>query len=196
MVRIPGPGTWNGHQNVASRMYLCGYCNNKVASHIGWEFVQGGGPTIAGIRICPQCSGPTFFASQQQMPEGLLGEPVGALPPDVSKVYEEARSALAAGAPTAAVLCLRKLLMHVAVEKGAPPGGTFQKYVEYLSEHHHVPAGAEEWIDQIRRQSNEANHELTVKSGDEAKSLLEFSEMLLKLAYEFPARARARSSKP
>jgi hypothetical protein len=44
---------------------------------------------------------------------------------NVAALYDEARGAIGAKAYTAAVMCCRKLLMHIAVEKKAPEGATF-----------------------------------------------------------------------
>ena len=91
---------------------------------------------------------------------------------------------------TAAVLTCRKLLMHLAVEKGAPTGKSFLEYVEYLSQMGYVPPDGKSWVDHIRRKGNEANHEIKIMSSDDAKDLIEFSEMLLKFVYEFPAKVK------
>jgi Domain of unknown function (DUF4145) len=81
---------------------------------------------------------------------------------------------------TSAVLTCRKLLMHIAVEKGAPTGQSFLEYVEYLAEKHYVPPDGKGWVDHIRTKGNEANHVIKIMSSDDAKDLIEFSEMLLK----------------
>jgi hypothetical protein len=110
------------------------------------------------------------------------------LPTAVEALYEEARTVLGADAPTSATLALRKLLMHVAVEKGAPAGQTFQQYVSFFETEQLVPVGAKTWVDHIRKKSNEANHEIVTIGRADAEELLVFSEMLLKLVYEFPNR--------
>lgn len=43
-----------------------------------------------------------------------------------------------------AALSLRKLLMHVAVEKGAPIGQSFQQYVTFFETNNLVPMGAKD----------------------------------------------------
>jgi hypothetical protein len=43
-------------------------------------------------------------------------------------------------------------------------------------------------VDYIRTKGNEANHEITIMSDEDAKDLITFSEMLLKFVYEFPAK--------
>jgi hypothetical protein len=63
---------------------------------------------------------------------------------------------------TSAVLTCRKLLMHIAVEKGAPTNQSFLQYVEYLEQNHYVPPGGKGWVDYIRTKGNEANHEIKI----------------------------------
>jgi hypothetical protein len=105
----------------------------------------------------------------------------------VNNLYQEARRAASANCYTVAVLSCRKLLMHIAVSKKAEEGISFAYYVKYLSEHHYVPPGAQVWVDHIREKDNEANHEINIMSPDEAKELIDFCEMLLKIIYEFLA---------
>jgi hypothetical protein len=148
--------------------------------------------------VCPLCNRPTFIDSRRagdvvQVPGSRPGSDVEHLPPEVDKLYNEARAAMAANASTVAVLGFRKLLMNVAVEKGAPEGESFQSYVGYLEENHHVPAGAKAWVDHIRQRGNEANHEIKMMSADDANELLVFAEMLLRLVYEFPSRLPKKS---
>ena len=88
---------------------------------------------------------------------------------------------------TASVLACRKLLMHVAVSKGANVGLKFIEYVEYLAKNHLIPVWSEDWVDHIREKGNEANHEILIMKKEDAEDLISFSEMLLKLVYEFPA---------
>jgi len=89
---------------------------------------------------------------------------------------------------TSAVLTCRKLLMHIAVERGAEEGKSFHQYVEYLAQKGYVPPDGKGWVDLIRTKGNEANHEISIMSKSEAEELITFLEMLLKFIYEFPAR--------
>jgi hypothetical protein len=95
-------------------------------------------------------------------------------PEDVDAAYGEARDALAAGAPTASVLISRKVLMHIAVDKGAEAGRTFAEYVDYLADNHFVPPGGRGWVDHIRSKGNEATHEIPRASDADATQLIEF----------------------
>lgn len=105
-------------------------------------------------------------------------------------LYEEARDAFSSNAPTCTVLAVRKLLMHVAVEKGAQPNQKFVEYVNYLEQNHLINPEASNWVDRMREKGNEANHEIKISAPEEATEMLDFMEMLLKMVYEFPGRVR------
>ena len=95
---------------------------------------------------------------------------------------------------TSAVLTCRKLLMHIAVEKGAAPGKSFLEYVEYLAQKNYVPPDGHGWVDHIRTKGNEANHEIKIMAVEDASDLIAFLEMLLKFIYEFPAKVKPPSA--
>ncbi len=95
---------------------------------------------------------------------------------------------------TAAVLTCRKILMNVAVDKGAPPGKKFIEYVNYLDTNNYLSVSGRDWVDHIRNKGNEANHEIHLMSMEDAKELIAFTDMLLRLVYEFPNRAPGKSS--
>jgi hypothetical protein len=190
---------WEGVQGLPSRTYVCGYCGNPLASEKGWVCrVQQAGQIIGYIYICHHCTKPTFFgAGGSQTPGVTFGNPVKDIPESmVAQLYEEARCTTGAGAYTAAVLCCRKLLMHIAVSKGAQPGDTFVNYVQFLADKNFVPPDAHDWVDHIRKKSNEANHEIVIMSKDDAEELLSFLEMLLKVIFEFPAAVKRKIGKP
>lgn len=83
--------------------------------------------------------------------------------------------------------------MHVAVALGAKPGDSFVAYVQFLTDNHYVPPGAKGWVDHIRKKGNEANHEISLMQQGDAEELLAFSQMLLKVIYEFPATVLKKS---
>ena len=78
--------------------------------------------------------------------------------------------------------------MNIAVQKGAEEGKTFFSYVEYLSQKGYVSPDGKDWVDQIRTEGNEANHQINLAKKEDADELLIFMEMLLKILYEFPSR--------
>lgn len=185
-------------EGVVPRNYRCGYCNREVASKEGYlqRSSYGERRIKGGIWICPGCECPSYFEidNSNQTPSPLLGNNVQALPPELEKIYNEARECTKAKAYTACVLLCRKLLMHIAVEEGAKPGETFIKYVEFLADKGYVSPRAKIWVDQIRQKGNEANHEIKFMTQEDALNLLSFNEMLLKTIYEFPARINLQTA--
>jgi hypothetical protein len=185
-----GNGAWRLPNDVEAATWTCGYCGDRVSSIKGWyagEATDGSGRQIAWVRICPSCRGATYFSPNgKRSPTNAPGEPVPNVPTDLSRLYEEARSSSGVGAYTAAVLTCRKILMHIAVEEGAPAGKSFVEYVEYLANNGFVPPKGKGWVDYIRRRGNEANHEIVVMEETDATALVNFVGMLLKFIYQFP----------
>jgi hypothetical protein len=187
---------WHKVEFIGSHKYTCGYCGQPLASERGWLAHNPQGVVTGRIDICHHCTRPTFRDQDGRQYPGIShGETVKNVS-DVAlnQIYEEARKAISAGCFTAAVLCCRKLLMHLAVAKGATAGDTFKSYVEFLANGNHVPAGCKDWVDQIRDAGNEANHEIKMMQREDAEQLISFCEMLLKITYEFPAVAKARKT--
>jgi hypothetical protein len=192
---------WHGLTTLDSRKYVCGYCGNPLASEKGYFANRGGsgGPVQDYIYICHNCFSPTFISPRlgTQTPGAIFGNPVKDIPETaIRSLYDEARKATSTGSYTASVLCCRKLLMHIAVSKGAPAGGSFISYVEYLAANNYVPPDAKDWVDHIRKKGNEANHEIVLAGKEDAEDLISFIEMLLKVIYEFPAAIKKKTAKP
>lgn len=182
--------SWNKLETLESRNYICGYCSQPLASEKGWYAITPEtGRKISYIYICHQCQKPTFFDPKNiQTPGAIFGNDVKDISDNsVQLLYNEARKCTGENAYTAAVLCCRKLLMHIAVSKGANEGKNFIDYVEYLSEKNFIPPDAKDWVNHIRNKGNEANHEIKIMEKEDANDLITFIEMLLKLIYEFPA---------
>ncbi len=187
---------WESHQ-VMSTAYTCGYCGAYVSSESGLPLMrrQSAGFNTdnyvetpdAGVYICTNCHMPTFIYKGVQVPGNRYGSSVKGVSDNVNKVYEEARSCYAANAYTGTVLLCRKLLMHVAVDLGADENLNFFDYVNYLDQHHFISVKSHDWIDQIRKYGNDANHEIHVNSQQDAQMILKFCEMLLKMNYEYPS---------
>ena len=166
--------------------YLCAFCNTFVCSEKG--FTNEDYKEV--IYICPNCDKPTWIRGRKQVPAPLLGHDIENLPTEIEKLYNEIRACTGAQAYTAAILACRKLLMSIAVQKGADEGKTFVEYVEHLSDIGYVPPDGKSWVDQIRKRGNEANHEIILMTKEDAEELISFVEMLLKFIYEFPGRIR------
>lgn len=193
----PKPESWLNATTIPSRQYKCGHCESDIASQVGWvamrpEF-QGTKINAGTIHICHFCNLPSVFIGRSDLPQAQIpgvpfGNPVANTPESVQTLYEEARECTSAGAYTATVMLCRKLLMHIAVEKGADTGKSFLDYVTYLADKGYVPPDGKDWVDHSRKKGNEANHEIKHMDKADAEDLIHFSEMLLKFIYEFPAK--------
>jgi hypothetical protein len=184
-------GVWMQTTDIVGRaVWTCGYCGDAVAGNQGVGATPNGGhgnPTEGVIRPCPSCNGPTVFDRDgRRMPMPPPGRFVPHVPDQLTSLYEEARRSAGAGAPMAAVLACRKMLMNIAVAEGAKEGLSFIKYVEYLADNGFVPPRGKVWVDYIRKRGNEATHEIALMGEADAIALITFVEMLLRFIYEFP----------
>ncbi len=87
---------------------------------------------------------------------------------------------------TASVICSRKILMNIAVNKGAEQNLKFEEYIDYLDNKGYVPPDGKEWVKRIRDNGNEAKHHIMMMDREDAEILIIFVGMLLKFIYEFP----------
>ncbi len=182
-------GQWASKQSLPKKFFTCGYCGHKSGSEHGYSLHAQGrsNQRIASVYICGGCNQPSCFGDGQQVPTPILGNSVDGLPEGLNNLYDEARQCTSVGAYTACALACRKMLMHIAVDRGATEGENFWSYVQYLNEHNYIPPNGDGWVDYIRERGNEANHEIVIMEEIDAFRLLAFVEMLLKFIYEFPS---------
>lgn len=189
---------WQNIQSVPAKSYVCGYCNHISGSNKGFIATSGD-----EIYICSYCAKPTYFNRNSaiepiaiQVPGPSFGGDVEYIPPEAAAVYREARNCMTVSAYTAVVMLCRKLLMHIAVAEGAPEKENFVAYIDYLASAGYIPLRARGWVDQIRKTGNDANHLITPTTRADAEQLISFSEMVLKLVYEYPGRVAPPPSTP
>lgn len=114
---------------------------------------------------------------------------VKGLPGADERIWDEARTCFGASAYTAAVMLCRKLLLHVAVEKGLPPSNDkgrapgFKDCVDHLESEGVITRSMLGWVDRIKDVGNEATHEINPVSKDDAEAVGAFTQQLLTLAY-------------
>lgn len=180
---------------------MCGHCGESVAPNQGYEnatqHTKSNGTrhrvVKARIYICHFCNKPTYIEDSsnyaEQVPGSSFGESVNHIDTEeVQKLYDEARSCVKVGSHTAAAMCCRKLLMNLAVSREAEEDKSFAHYVAYLAEQGFLPTKSEAWLRYIKDKGNEANHEIRIMSAEEAEQLIEFTGMILKIMYEYPAK--------
>ena len=194
---------WGKTEEINSKSFICGFCGTHVSSNNGYQGrttkTIGMRPTDIelNIHVCPGCNQPNYFDDMGiQFPSAIYGKNVENLPNrEIECLYEEARKCVACGANSAAIMCCRILLMHIAVNQGAGEKWNFVQYVNFLVENHFIPPKAKSWVDHIRDKGNKANHEIILGTHDDASELLDFIEMLLRVIYEFPALAESKMKK-
>lgn len=174
---------WQGLQQIQPNSFRCGHCGRETGNDRGYQAARKEG---WHIYICPPCGKPTFISPGKQVPGPPYGNPIDHLPTDVEALYNEARECMTVAAHTSAILTCRKILMNVAVAKGAEHGISFIHYVEFLADKGYIPPNARGWVDHIRLRGNEANHEIKIMKREDAESLLSLTEMLLKIVFEMP----------
>ena len=79
--------SWQNHNNLNPKEFLCGFCGCKVGSNTG--YVNGHDPANELIYICTNCGLPTLFFQSNQYPGPLLGRSIKNLPADVEQIYKE-----------------------------------------------------------------------------------------------------------
>ncbi|MEC1648738.1 DUF4145 domain-containing protein [Bacillus halotolerans] len=197
MIKIEGQ--WIDTDDAGSLKFECSNCNNKVAAKDAYYnrfdnftyFVD-----AAVIAICPYCDFSTLLIKdisknnevKQQIPAPRIGSKVPNLPSDIDAIYNEIQICISNNAFTAGVILARKLLMNVAVSQGAKENESFYYYVKFLDEENYIPKNSKGWVDIIRGKGNDATHKIPSIDKSDAYSILEFTSMLLRLLYEFPAK--------
>jgi hypothetical protein len=179
------PYNWDSISTVGSASFICGYCGEKISSDKAYTARDERNRALPFIYICHVCNRPSFIRGGGITPSAALGNDVKHLPADVEQIYKEVRSSTSVNAYTVAIMGGRKLLMHVAVEKGAKKNESFIYYVDYLNDNHYTPPNSKKWADKIRELGNEVNHEIVIMNAEQALTILTFLEMLLKFIYEF-----------
>jgi hypothetical protein len=179
MDKLPEYLSWGIPELVPTKLsalrWTCGFCGDATASDVAYYPKKAA--TNAGrdvfehwsIRICQSCQRPTWHEDGRHYPPVRPGRDVSNVPEDTGQLYSEMRDAAGAGAHTASALTGRKILMHVAVEKGAKEGLSFLQYVNYLIDKGYVPTDSDDWV-----------------AGDTA-ALIVLTEQLLRNVYELPA---------
>lgn len=150
--------------------------------------------------MCASCDRPHLRVGKRTFPSATAITTPTFLPAEIESAWSEVAACLGSGAYTAAAIMSRKILLHVAVEKGLAPANdkgrtpTFQEAVDYLVAEHIITPMMKPWVDQVRTSGNAATHELPATLANEAMEIAEFTQQLLVLVYEMPGRIAVRRS--
>lgn len=142
---------------------------------------------------CPSClQGAVWISGAMHPGTQPLRKPKG-LPATDAQIWAEARNCLGIGANVAAVMLCRKLLFHMAVENGLPEKNAkgfapnFYEAIQQLESVGKITADMKPWVKKIKDVGNDANHEITPVTADDAKTVATFTLQLLVLVYEMKA---------
>jgi hypothetical protein len=156
---------WDGLEYYASgnprwETYTCPYCARDVTGAVVASYAAPGpGPWCLWLR-CPRCGKGAVLEEGILHPSAPFGPDIEGLPVQVAEAYDEARNCIGAGAYTAAELICRKILMYVAVDKGADAGKPFTTYLDHLEKAGYLAPAMKGWVDLTRQHGNLATHEL------------------------------------
>lgn len=178
--------TFNRAENVDSSKVKCAWCGSIVSPNRGYTIYHN--TNVSGyVYICPNCNEIILYNrfNQTVFPQAKFGDSFSKLPKDINTIYEECRDCYSVGAYTSVLLLARKLLMHIAVDCGAEEDKSFAEYVNYLDENHFVPPNSRSLLDFIRKQGNEPNHQIVIKTKEDAEKILKFMSIILTFVYEF-----------
>lgn len=178
-------GAYSTDSDEAWTQVTCGACGGTGAAAV-IAFVIDAGQWVRWLR-CTNCGdGSVTTKAGVTYPTAPRGESIEGLAGDVASAYDEARRCASVAAFTACDLICRKLLMHVAVDKGAKEGDTFKAYLKHLETAGYITPPMKPWADLIRDHGNLATHELPPSNEARAMGTLEFTAQLLKVIYEMP----------
>ncbi len=173
--------------------YLCAHCNTMTSGLIVARYYCGF--TVEWL-ICTGCGHGSVYDNGILYPSSKFGPIIEGLPKDVLNAYEEARTCFSVNAFTACELVCRKILMHVAVDKGAKEDEAFSYYLTLLGEQGYITPPMTKWVALIKKHGGKATHLIEAPDRKRAESTLMFTAELLRLIYEMEHMADKYIPKP
>lgn len=179
----------DGQSQNSWHTFSCGHCGNKGSGAV--LAIHKIEDKMAYWLMCTSCDDASVLARDGNIyPSVPFGPKIEGLPDEVEKAYIEARKCMSVSAYTACELVCRKILMHVAVDKGAAEGDTFAAYLTHLENQGYITPPMKVWVDLIRQNGNRAAHRIDSPDKDRAESTLMFTAELLRLTYEMDFMAK------
>jgi len=178
--------TWKNIEQVGASKYKCWNCGRDIASEKAYTAREPIRHTIfCIIHICPYCNAPCITdRTKKSYPFMLPGRQIEKLPDNIKNIFDEARTCLGAGAYTATVMLLRKILMNIAVTEGAEENLKFFQYVEYLCSEGVVHKRQKKQAEDVKNLGNAANHEIESRTKEDAEKMLSLISLILTNNYE------------
>jgi len=184
-----GIGHSDGSTDSSWYAYKCARCERDIVGAVV-AFATYGGDNVRWLQ-CPRCGDGAVQSIDGNIYPGVaFGVKLDGLPEDVELAYTEARNCMAVDAYGACELVCRKILMCVAVEKGAKEGESFSGYLTYLCEKGFITDAMMGWVEIIRENGNKATHEIEKVDKGRAESTIMFTAELLRIVYEMDFMAK------
>jgi len=159
--------------------YKCGHCGKETSGRVVAKYNN------VMFLLCTSCAlGSIWIYPDRIIPGSKPGSKLEGLPPEIEEAYNEARNCLSIEAYVASELICRKILMHIAVDKGAEEGKSFEFYLDYLEEQKYITPPIKKWADIIRRRGNTSAHKIENPGKAKAENTLMFTMELLRIIYE------------
>ena len=188
---------YDGSAPEAWSHYTCGHCGTQVSGAVlATASETTTGQVWAKWLQCPTCFKPSAQWDQSVFPGASFGPILQGLPELVEAAYQEARRCFSTNAFTAVELVCRKILMHIACDKGAKEGQSFASYLDYLEAQGYVTPAMRDWVKLIKDHGNEATHRLETPDQERAAGTLLFTVQLLRTVYEMSHIASQFSPQP
>ena len=184
----------------------CPVCGEGKTVNIAWatdrrRFVD----TVYRWMVCQDCCGASISIfrnglGEEVYPPRLQQQTIENLPNDVVEMWDEANLTYSVGAYTSAVLMCRKIVFATAVrcglaeknDKGWAP--KFEECVNFLVDEGFLTQRIKDsWADSIRLWGNAATHELKSVRQTTALKAIDFTQMILRMAFEFEGNVKAES---
>ena len=175
-----GTTRYDGSTSEGWHDYVCGHCGTKVSGAVVASFNH---RQVLWL-LCPSCERASVLASGAVFPGIMFGPDINGLPSIVKEAYDEARRCMSVNAFTASELLCRKILMHVAADKGAKEGDSFGSYLSHLEQQGYITPPMKKWVDLIRKHGNDATHKLEAPDKTRAESTVMLTAELLRVIYE------------
>lgn len=194
-----GTGLGLAYQDTAGDLgYItatCAECGLKVSFAVLATTAQQARAGTRWLR-CLQCGhGAVMDGDGKVSPASSAGEKVDHLPPEIGKLYAEARAALGFGAPTGCEMLCRSVLGHTAHHLKWKKG-TFADALDYLITEGYITTPMKPWVDRIRLHGNEVAHEAVLIDEERAADTLRFTTQLLRVVFETPGIASLYEEPP
>lgn len=174
--------------------YTCATCGRDVSGAVVAKTMSGGRP-VRWMQ-CPNCGDGAVQRMDGNVHPGVaFGVKLEGLPAEVDVAYTEARNCMVVDAYGACELLCRKILMCVAVEKGAEEGDSFSSYLTYLGKKGFITDAMMGWVEIIKEHGNKATHTIEKVDKGRAESTIMFTAELLRIVYEMEFMAKRYGKK-